>query len=102
VIEHINLASVVLVITIIGFACYVALTILFLRVSSNRIIHAVAIFFGLSAALFLGLVLAESVFTELANPTYARWRAVTFRGCQTAAALWLLWTILRRRRGPVG
>lgn len=64
--------------------------------------QALTVFFGVSAAIFLGVFVAEELLAvSVANGGYARWRPVFFRGGLAAALWYLVWTLRvngRRRR----
>lgn len=84
------------VFTVTGFLSFCLLAWLCVRREWNPIMRALFVFFLVSALIYGSLLVIETVVgTPLGSPAYARWRAVGFRGAQSLAAFWLVWTLRR-------
>ena len=64
----------------------------FARRRGDPVFRAFALFFGVSAGIYLGVLLTESV-VDVAAGAYARWRPVAFRGGQAATLVYLAWVL---------
>jgi hypothetical protein len=70
------------------------LTAFFRHRWDEPVFRAFTVFFGVAAAIFLGVFVAEELLAvSVANGGYARWRPVVFRGGLAAALWYLVWTL---------